>query len=197
MIPSPLVAPPKRGRGSGGRVFIGTMRSVPSAGSGGRSYFGTTPKTTQHAEERLVAGGVHERNRGDVYGAGRSSIIREKNHRSTERRKTTNGKHACTKDVCLRLVLSSPLAFCSPTRSNYVLATPTLEPQPQVTLCRMGQVAWPCECAIVRHVSHRPLEPTRRRLSRWRRRRLPCRWRPCYRYLRRTMRATPPPPPQQ
>ena len=113
-IPSPLVAPPKRGRGSGGRVFIGTMHSVPSAGSGGRSYFGMTPKTTQHAEEeRLVAGGVHERNRGDVYEAGRNSIIREKDHHSTERRKTTNGKHTCAKAVCLR-VIHRPSRFAHP-----------------------------------------------------------------------------------
>ena len=113
-IPSPLMAPPKRGRGSGGRVFIGTMHSVPSAGSGGRSYFGMTPKTTQHAEEeRLVAGGVHERNRGDVYEAGRNSIIREKDHHSTERRKTTNGKHEFAKAVCLR-VIHRPSRFAHP-----------------------------------------------------------------------------------
>ena len=100
------------------------MHSVPSAGSGGRSYFGMTPKTTQHAEEeRLVAGGVHERNRGDVYEAGRNSIIREKDHHSNERRKTTNGKHEFAKAVCLR-VIHCLFALCSPTRSVYVLAPP-------------------------------------------------------------------------
>ena len=60
-----------------------------------------------------MAGGVHERNRGDVYEAGRNSIIREKDHRSTERRKTTNGKHEFAKAVCLR-VIHRPSRFAHP-----------------------------------------------------------------------------------
>ena len=72
-----------------------------------------------------MAGGVHERNRGDVYEAGRNSIIREKDHHSNERRKTTNGKHEFAKAVCLR-VIHCLFALCSPTRSVYVLAPPPL-----------------------------------------------------------------------